>query len=400
MLRTQFIRPLMLALCVSLGLPLFAAENTLTPTLTARNAQRASFLRDIRDDAGSKIATHHLTDLYRHRRLSVHPDPAMRAQLRAERRKSYEIGHRYVTLKKRIEALDLSKAADWTVFQGISPHPNGDWWDLTQPLSTAFKRFSTLPVVALSAAEEAEHAFATTRHEINEAFDVEVYGQIGSDLHFLGTTIVSLAQDKVDNLGTLRRRRDAMLALTTFPADPHDPNLWGHDTRLKSLALTPKVGSSIAITPAFSAATLSYSMGYRGNQVHRVDAVAEDSSATVTATKESSRVVVRVESELGDIQNYIVSPNDNAKLSALAAKTNPNTPRALTPAFDADTTAYESPANIPLGALVVTGTAAEPGAVAATRFVPNQATATSIEVEVTAPDETTKKKYVITKASS
>ena len=375
---------------------------TLTPTLAVRNGKRSVMIASLKTNAKDLISGNHDAEMQRHDRLSSHTNPTFRAQRRAIHRKSQEIGHRFYTLKAKIEALDLSASAGWTAFQSLPDWPGRAPFDLTQPLSTAYTGWSHLPATpAGPSAELAEEwAFETTAHDIHDAFRGEVEALIGSDIHFLGTTIITLGQDKVDVLTMLRRRRDAMLALSTLPGDPYGPHLWGHDTRLRSLSMVPKVGNNVPFTPAFAAGTLAYTMDHRGDQVHRVDAVAEDPQATVTVTKEARRVVVRVEAENGiDTADYVIAGSANAKLASLAIKTGA-TPRALTPAFDAATLAYQSPAGIPLAALTVEASAAAPGATIATAWKPaKDNTATSIEITVTAPDGTTTAKTVITQAS-
>ena len=104
---------------------------------------------------------------------------------------------------------------------------------------------------------------------------------------------------------------------------------------------------------------------------------------------------------LADLLNDAHALTDTSGSADLSEhdRTSANVPKALDPAFDAATTAYETPSDVPLGALTVTAEPAEPGAVAAVRYVPDRNTATSIEAEVTAADGATKRKYVITRAS-
>ena len=370
--------------------------STLTPPLNTRNGKRGSMLSTMRTNVQALIRDNHDADLHRHDRLSSHTNPVFRAQRRAIHRRTQEIGHRFLTLKAKIEALDLSASADWTKFQALPEWPGYAPFDLTKPLSEAYTGWSQLPTTPAgpTAQDLVEWAFETTSHDIHDAFEAEVHALIGSDIHFLGTTIITLTQANITKLQALRRRRDAMLALTTFPVDPYDPNLWGHDTRLRSLTLTPKQGSGVTITPAFSAGTRAYTMPLRGDQVLRADAVTEDSTASVVVTLETNRVVVRVTSELGDVADYIVSGNAEAKLTSLSFGPSPGNNYPYTPAFDSDTLAYVTTAPL-AGILNVSGATSTSGA-----KVTWTKDGTGVDVVVTAADGTTTRTYRITSSHS
>ena len=324
----------------------------------------------------------------------MHPNPSVRVRLRDARRKLNVIGYRYHYLKRALEALDLSKAADWTAFVAAESPDWTKYVDATKPHSEAITGYSVLPTPTFTQAELDEWAHETTRAEIHEAFEAELHALVGSDIHFLGTTIITVPQDKVDGLTELRWRRDTMLGLSTFPADPYDPDHWGHDATLSSLALTPTQGSGITLTPAFAAGTRKYTMPNKGTQVLRVDAAITDSRASFIVTKEAHRVVVRVTAKMGDVLDYIIEGNNEAKLASLSFGPAPGTSYPFTPAFDADTLAYVTTAPL-AGILNVAASASTPGAtVAWTKD------AGGVDVVVTAADGKTTRTYRITSSHS
>ena len=368
--------------------------SALTPSLTDRNAKRDRLILDIRNNATGRVG-----DLLRgrfadqHLLRSTHPDAAQRAAARTVRRAVNETVHRFLTLEARIKGFDLTKSADWTALNALTDQGYAPF-DLKRTLASAFTGYATLPVVTLSTALEEEWAYQTTAHEIHEAFEAEVRALIGSDIHFLGTTIITVPQNQVDGLTELRWRRDTMLALTTPPDDPYDPDHWGHDATLSSLALTPTQGAGITLSPAFASGTRKYTMPNKGNQVLRVDAATTDSRASFVVTKEAHRVVVRVTAKMGDTLDYVIEGDNEAKLTSLVFGPAPGSNYPFTPAFDADTLTYTTTAPL-AGILNVAASASTPGAT-----VTWSKDATGVDVVVTAADGKTTRTYRITSSHS
>ena len=376
----------------------------LTPPLADRQSALAYSIFSLHRLALAYADKVNKASVYRHDRLSVHRDPRLRGELFIMERASKELAYRFAYIRAKLESLDMSDETDYATYLAMvgTGYVEANALDLTKTFPACIGTHGSFPTGGnLTDDDLVEYAYETISHDIHDAFSAEVEELIGSDIRFLGTTIISVPQDKVDVINMLRRRRDAMLGLSSYPANPYERWRWGHDTRLRSLSMIPKTGNTVPFTPAFASGTLLYSMGHRGNQVHRVDAVAEDPQATVTISKEDRRVVVRVEAENGiDTADYIIASNADAKLESLAIRTG-NTARDLTPAFDAAVLAYQSPAGIPLGALSVDATPAAAGAVDAIAWKPQKdSSATSIEITVTAPDGVTTARTVITQASS
>ena len=371
---------------------------TLTPSLSSRKQSRTNGLAQLKQVAGTLISRLHQETLHRHDRLSVHPDPAMRSELRDMRQKVHKIGHRFETVKARVEGADLSDDAQWTIVNAL-PLWGPTLLQYTEAqLATALSGLPAAPLASLTARE---WAYVSTVHDVDEAMEAELRETLGAEWLLLSLGVGSLTLDQIRLMKMIQRRYRTMRTLTTLPVDPFDGNLWGHDARLSSLSVENGNGA-ITLKPTFKPSVLSYTMEYRGDQVHRITKAVNDSTASAVEREFSDRIEVEVTAEDGVTkQLYVVKGNADASLAALKAVTTPgNVDRALTPAFASATTAYQTPSAIPLGALTVTGTPTATGAKTAVAYLPNKSSATSIEVTVTAPDGTTTKKYTITRAAS
>ena len=367
-------------------------------TAKQRSDSRDAAWRPIEERAAKYIAGLKAADMHRYDRLAAHQDPTLRRGLRDIRRRIHIAGRRTAVLKAHLYALEFKDKPDnttYNLFNGVilSDVRGVDFFTDAKPIGDVVRGFSALPSAVLSAEAEAEWPVETTRHDVREAYEAEMMDWVGG---------VNVADDDLDlqEIGwkrMLRRRRGEVLALTTLPADPFDPNLWGHDVRLKSLALTPKVGDSIPLSPAFSAAVFDYEMDYRPDQVLRVDAVAEDARASAREVIGTDKVDAGVTAEDGVTMGpYNVKPSANTDLASLSAKTTgiQDLPQPLTPAFSKEVKAYTSPAAVPLMALTIDARAVAPGArVAVTK------SATKIDIVVTAPDGSTTATTTITRAT-
>ena len=375
--------------------------SALTPTLTERNARRTTYLAELLTAANSKASTVNHATLSHYDRWSTHPDPGVRARLVPDRRRRHEIGYRHLRLRKSIESLDLSKAADWAIFTGLGDYYStglfGEWYDLTKPLSEAVKKFSTLPVVALTAEEEAEWAYETTVHDIDEAMRVQVADIFGAGWDFIALGVDDLTGKDLDIAKAIKRRWKEIRGRKTLPDNPNDHTLWGRDNALTALTVTPKIGAGlVTLTPAFKTGVFDYTMEYRGDQILRTDATVRDTGhASSEEILETNRVIRRVTSECGDVQDYVIAGNDECYLSELEfGRVGYTTPYPYTPAFDKTVTAYVTAAPI----------------LAVRQFKPSFTTkgATGrvvvgpayVDYEVTAADGETKRTYRVTSSHS
>lgn len=370
---------------------------TLTPPLTEREKKRADIFHEISSRAEYAIRALLVADQYRYHRITGHQNIGLRPAARETRAKINAIGHRMRTVEKRVKALDLTAATDWQTAQTLRSQITALYVEMDKPITARVPIYTALPVVALTAAEEDEFAHVTTVHDIDEAMRAELDHHFGAAWEFIALGIDDLSTNDIRLARMVKRRWKALRGLTTLPADAADPNLWGHDARLKSLALTPKVGSAIAISPSFAAGTLAYAMDHRGDQVHRVDAVAEDSTATVTTTIEDHKVTIRVTAEDGTtIADYVVGGNAEAYLASLALKPNIGADIPFTPAFDKAVTAYSIAA--PLGSISrISASATTPGATVAGALAAGGA---SYDIVVTAADGEKTRTYSVTSTYS
>ena len=364
------------------------------PTKTQRDSMMASKLRDVDYSVGSALDRIYGSALKEYIRYASHSNHAFQAYLRSDRRKAHEIMRRRILIRSAISQLDLTKEADHAVFLKTNGY---DGLDLTKTLAQDFKNWAQLPTPrALTTAEETEFPVTTTIHEIDEAFTLELRDLVGSDIHLLGTTAASLSNEKLTNLSMLRRRRDEIKALSVLPDDPYDMNLWGHDTRLKSLAMVPTgVETTIPFSPSFDSETRSYLMEHRPDQVFRVDATAEDPRASIAVVKETGRLLVRVTSESGKTEDYLILSSKDATLKALTVRTGNNVNVPISPAFSKTTKAYTIP--VPISALSASNVLPVPttkGASASVTIASN-----TVTIVTTAADGSTTDTVTITQAS-
>ena len=143
----------------------------------------------------------------------------------AARKLENEYGYRIIVCKARMNALDLSKEADWTTLKTFRSSFSDENYLRATTRAAALAMLSTLPAATPPEIELREFPPGTTKHEIHEAFEAEVKALIGSDIHFLGTTIISLGQDKVDVLTMLRRHPGLSVSRRHSSRGPHGRSL-------------------------------------------------------------------------------------------------------------------------------------------------------------------------------
>ena len=170
-------------------------------------------------------------------------------------------GLRGATIAATILALDLDNPVHFRWLQGLDrvaiwPYQNYDptIWDFSVPWSTP----EGIPLGSITEEERIE--WAPSVYEVEHAAMIEmelIHGGMASMMLQVDNPEVDvdkqleLAANRKLLIGYLNRNRESV------PDDPYDPNLWGHDVRLRSLELLSG-GRSVSLSPAFQSEVYEY----------------------------------------------------------------------------------------------------------------------------------------------
>lgn len=190
----------------------------------------------------------------------AHPDPARRiAQARADRAVR-QLGWREALYRAALNACDpANNAGQWTWMSwfGWCSEGTPEYWDLSKPFTLP----TAIPRGTPTAEDRAEWMPETTLHEVEHAASLEL------ELH-MGGPASMLLHGQLTDPGQKRLRARAtvetylMRNRQQIPADPYDPNEWGHDARLRALSLQDiSANRPVTFRPAFDPEVLEYTTG-------------------------------------------------------------------------------------------------------------------------------------------
>lgn len=204
---------------------------------------------------------------YHHFARVLHPSPVERLRVARAAREVRRVGWRQAQWQATVRALDTANELHWRWLWSI-----GNWsWeknDLAWLLDEAHRVPAGIPLGAPTAEDRNKWHPDTDLWDIEDAAAFEL--EIGA-----GGTATLLLRDmwpeddprRMAAVATVSRvhtylslhqaRRDGL------PDDPYDPVHWGHDARIKALALHEPFsagGAAIVLTPAFDPDVLEYTV--------------------------------------------------------------------------------------------------------------------------------------------
>ena len=212
-----------------------------------------------------------------------HPDPAVRRDHLRRVRRVRDAGLRAAQLRAAFRGLDAGNDHHLRWLRAFADDPQ--YWRAPEEGQTAWRLdlpWQTpdgIPEGAMTDRERAE--WAPSLWEVEQAAMLEleeVHGGRASMFlraEFPDAVQAEWAKGRTRVYTCLARNRKKV------PADPLDPNNWGHDARLASLTVESSTGEPIALTPAFDPDIENYKVS-EPLEGARVRHVLADELATAT----------------------------------------------------------------------------------------------------------------------
>ena len=286
--------------------------------------------------------SHHTDDSFMAAERLTHPNPEVRRRIALELRVRRQIAYRMAQIHGTVKALDFDNVlhARWFAhlvdfmffhptyslytrhvedgiyislgaFMNTHPatnegYPMNSIFDPRIPFTTP----TGIPEVEVPAEAIEYYGLAPTKWDVQQAAMYELEIGMGGIANIILHDQLSSSTDKNNRLKTRSRVETYLdINLVRIPEDPWDPNYWGHDARLSSLALQDHVNQPIVLTPAFDMDVYAYTTSTPIAPPTSINAVASDPFASITTAFSNSNSVLTVTCTAKDgetVLNYVI----------------------------------------------------------------------------------------------
>ena len=291
---------------------------------------------------GLNPKSHHTDESFMAAERLTHPNPEVRKRIALEFRVRRHIAYRMAQIHVTVQALDLDNEqhsrwlahlVDFMYFHPVYSLPvdradDGLYLPLVgllrshpatnegYPINSmfdpriAFTVPTGIPEVDVPESAVEYYDLAATKWDVQQAAMYELETGMGGIANIILHDQLSSGVDKNNRLKTRSRVETYLdINLVRIPDDPWDPNYWGHDARLSSLALQNHVNQPIVFTPTFSSDVYAYETTVPIAPPTSISAVASDPFAAIeTAFSENNSVLtITCTAKDGEtVLNYVI----------------------------------------------------------------------------------------------